>query len=381
MVFYPAGGKKGKKAAAALLSAVYLMTLAPLAQAETLEEQRDAHIEKAEQAQKKKNEIESRIEGLSEEKRAVDEAADEATKAYKDVKKELDATEARIDENEDKLKVLNKDFSVKRDQLAKRVRDIYINGQINYLDVLFGAKDFQDFFTRMDLLKRVIQQDYDLVQVVFAEKTAIETSQKELEKDKTAKEKLVASAADRKKEAEKKQAAKQAIIDKMETDRATQERIINENLAASKEVEQMIRNSRYQPASPALSGGGALNWPLGGPITSPFGWRVHPITGASRFHSGIDIGGDYGDTIHAAGAGIVSYAGWISGYGYAVIIDHGGGISTLYGHNQALLVSEGQSVSQGQAIAECGSTGNSTGPHCHFEVRVDGEPVDPMGYL
>ena len=381
MVFYPAGGKKGKKAAAALLSAVYLMTLAPLAQAETLEEQRDAHIEKAEQAQKKKNEIESRIEGLSEEKRAVDEAADEATKAYKDVKKELDATESRIDENEDKLKVLNKDFAVKRDQLAKRVRDIYINGQINYLDVLFGAKDFQDFFTRMDLLKRVIQQDYDLVQVVFAEKTAIETSQKELEKDKAAKEKLVVSAADRKKEAEKKQAAKQAIIDKMETDRATQERIINENLAASKEVEQMIRNSRYQPASPALSGGGALNWPLGGPITSPFGWRVHPITGASRFHSGIDIGGDYGDTIHAAGAGIVSYAGWISGYGYAVIIDHGGGISTLYGHNQALLVSEGQSVSQGQAIAECGSTGNSTGPHCHFEVRVDGEPVDPMGYL
>ena len=381
MVFYPAGGKKGKKAVAALLSAVYLMTLAPLAQAETLEEQRDAHIEKAEQAQKKKNEIESRIEGLSEEKRAVDEAADEATKAYKDVRKELDATEKRIDENEDKLKVLNKDFAVKRDQLAKRVRDIYINGQINYLDVLFGAKDFQDFFTRMDLLKRVIQQDYDLVQVVFAEKTAIETSQKELEQDKTAKEKLVASAADRKKEAEKKQAAKQAIIDKMETDRATQERIINENLAASKEVEQMIRNSRYQPASPALSGGGALNWPLGGPITSPFGWRVHPITGASRFHSGIDIGGDYGDTIHAAGAGIVSYAGWISGYGYAVIIDHGGGISTLYGHNQALLVSEGQSVSQGQAIAECGSTGNSTGPHCHFEVRVDGEPVDPMGYL
>ena len=381
MVFYPAGGKKGKKAAAALLSAVYLMTLAPLAQAETLEEQRDAHIEKAEQAQKKKNEIESRIEGLSEEKRVVDEAADEATKAYKDVKKELDATEARIDENEDKLKVLNKDFAVKRDQLAKRVRDIYINGQINYLDVLFGAKDFQDFFTRMDLLKRVIQQDYDLVQVVFAEKTAIETSQKELEKDKAAKEKLVVSAADRKKEAEKKQAAKKAIIDKMETDRATQERIINENLAASKEVEQMIRNSRYQPASPALSGGGALNWPLGGPITSPFGWRVHPITGASRFHSGIDIGGDYGDTIHAAGAGIVSYAGWISGYGYAVIIDHGGGISTLYGHNQALLVSEGQSVSQGQAIAECGSTGNSTGPHCHFEVRVDGEPVDPMGYL
>ena len=205
------GKKAGKKTAAALLSAVYLMSLSPLVHAETLEEQRDAHIEKAEKAQQKKNEIESEIEGLSEEKRVIDEAADEATKAYKDVRKELDATEERIDANEDKLKVLNKDFAAKRSQLAKRVRDIYINGQINYLDVLFGAKDFQDFFTRMDLLKRVIQQDYDLVQVVFAEKTAIETSQKELEKDKAAKEKLVSAASDRKKEAEKKQAAKQAI--------------------------------------------------------------------------------------------------------------------------------------------------------------------------
>ena len=380
-MLFDSKGKNARKKAAALFAALYLVTLSPFARAETLEEQRDAHIEKAEQAQKKRDEIDSRIEGLSEEKRVIDEAADEATKAYKDVKKELDATEERIDENEAKLKVLNRDFVKKRDQLARRVRDIYINGQISYLDVLFGAKDFQDFFTRMDLLKRVIEQDYDLVQIVFAEKTAIENSQKALEEDRKAKEKLVASADERKKEAEKKQAAKQAVIDKMETDRATQERIINENLAASKEVEQMIRNSRYQPATPALSGGGALNWPLGGPITSPFGWRIHPITGASRFHSGIDIGGDYGDTIHAAGAGIVSYAGWISGYGYAVIIDHGGGISTLYGHNQALLVSEGQSVSQGQAIAECGSTGNSTGPHCHFEVRVDGEPVDPMGYL
>nr|MBO6295084.1 M23 family metallopeptidase [Schwartzia sp. (in: firmicutes)] len=100
-----------------------------------------------------------------------------------------------------------------------------------------------------------------------------------------------------------------------------------------------------------------------------------------RYHSGMDIGGDYGDPIIAAAAGIVTYSGWISGYGYAVIIDHGGGISTLYGHNEALAVAEGQTVSQGQVIAYCGSTGNSTGPHCHFEVREGGEPVDPMGYL
>ncbi len=377
MAFYP---KRNKKIAA-LIFAAHLVTISPLVQAETLEEQFDAYIDKAEKAQQKKEEIESTIEGLSEEKRVIDEEADEATKAYEDICKELDETEDRIEENEEKLEILHEDFIKKQSQLAKRVKDIYINGQISYIDVLFGAKDFQDFFTRMDLLKRIIVQDYSLVQAVLKEKDVIESSQRELAEDRKQKLLLVREADEKKQNAEKKQEKKQALIDKMETDRATQERIINENIAASKEVEQMIRNSRYQPASPALSGGGALNWPLAGPITSPFGWRIHPITGASRFHSGIDIGGDYGDTIHAAGAGIVSHAGWISGYGYAVIIDHGGGISTLYGHNQELLVREGQHVSAGQPIAECGSTGNSTGPHCHFEVRLDGETVDPLGYL
>ena len=122
-------------------------------------------------------------------------------------------------------------------------------------------------------------------------------------------------------------------------------------------------------------------WPLSGPITSEFGWRIHPIYGTQKFHSGLDIGGDYGLPIVAAASGVVSDACWISGYGNTVIIDHGGGITTLYGHNQSFAVSVGQSVSQGEVIAYCGSTGNSTGPHCHFEVRVNGSVVSPYGYL
>ena len=116
-------------------------------------------------------------------------------------------------------------------------------------------------------------------------------------------------------------------------------------------------------------------------ITSPFGWRVHPITGTEKFHSGIDFGVDFYSPIHAAAAGTVTYAGWISGYGNAVIIDHGENVETLYGHNDSLCVGEGQLVMQGQVIALAGSTGNSTGPHCHFEVRENGEPVDPAKYL
>ncbi len=173
--------------------------------------------------------------------------------------------------------------------------------------------------------------------------------------------------------------AQQALIEQMKYDKETIDRKQDESRAASERITRMLQRSGLRNLP--VQGSGAMLWPLAGEITSDFGWRTHPISGAQSFHSGIDIGGDYGEPIYAAQAGTVEYAGWISGYGNAVIINHGGGISTLYGHCQALLVSTGQSVAQGELIAECGSTGNSTGPHCHFEVRVNGEPVNPLGYL
>lgn len=119
---------------------------------------------------------------------------------------------------------------------------------------------------------------------------------------------------------------------------------------------------------------------FGGQITSPFGYRTHPIYGTVIYHSGIDIGLDYGTVIPAADSGTVTYSGWMQGYGYFVMIDHGDGIVTCYGHNQELLVEEGEKVSKGQAISLAGSTGNSTGPHLHFEVRQNGEPIDPTSF-
>ena len=124
-----------------------------------------------------------------------------------------------------------------------------------------------------------------------------------------------------------------------------------------------------------------MGWPANGEITSPYGYRTHPIFGTTIYHSGIDIGVDYGTPVHSADSGTVVYAGWMSGYGNTVVVDHGNGISTLYGHNEDVAVSEGQSVGKGSVIAYAGSTGNSTGPHVHFEVRVNGDPTDPMGYL
>ena len=327
--------------------------------------------------------MQTKIQNFSEEKRMVDEAADKAVADYKVVKDKLDETQSRMDANKAKLDQLETDYQKKSGLLGKRVRDIYINGQISYIDVLFGAKDFSDFLTRMDLLKRVIQQDYRLVETVLEDKHGIEKSQQALEKDRADEAVQVRDKESKKNDMLAKQKVKEKIIEKMKYDKETIDREYNELMAASKQVGQMVRSSQYQVSGglPSGAGNGSMIWPISGPITSEFGWRIHPITGDSRFHSGLDIGGDYGMAVHAAAAGTVTYAGWISGYGNAVIIDHGGGITTLYGHNQSLNVSEGQSVAQGQVIAACGSTGNSTGPHCHFEVRQNGEPVSPYGYL
>ena len=138
------------------------------------------------------------------------------------------------------------------------------------------------------------------------------------------------------------------------------------------------------PAAPRpgrVRGTGRYLWPADGSPSSPFGYRVHPIFGTLRFHSGLDIAAGGGAPIRAADSGTVIHSGWYGGYGNCLIIDHGGGYSTLYAHCSALYVSYGQAVRQGQTVAAVGSTGYSTGPHLHFEVRINGNPVDPRGFL
>ncbi|WP_110955325.1 murein hydrolase activator EnvC family protein [Anaerosinus massiliensis] len=331
----------------------------------------------------KVDDAKKQVDSVSEQLRVLQQDLQTATDEYKAVKKQLNDTEEKIEENKEILAKAEKDLAKRMKILNKRIRDIYENGQISYVDVLFGAKDFNDFMTRMDLLKRVIKHDYDLITKIQSERALILDKKAELERDQATLKELEKAAEEKRKLVEASKEKKEKVLDQAVNDRDTAERAYQELLEASKQVEQMIRQSRY-PISGGQGSGkstGSMIWPIDGPITSEYGWRTHPIFGTSKYHSGIDIGGDYGMPVHAADGGVVIYAGWISGYGNAVIIDHGNSVSSLYGHNESLAVSEGQSVSQGQVIAYCGSTGYSTGPHVHFEVRENGSPVSPYNYL
>ncbi len=344
---------------------------------ESVQQQIELQQNRAAQAQQQ-------VDSVSEQLRTIQSDLDTVASEYNSILAKVAATEKQIEANTALLAKVEKNLAERSQILNKRMRDIYKNGQVNYLDVLFGASDFADFTTRADLLKRVVNQDLTLVNQVKAERELVIQKRAELERDKAALNELKQQAAAKKAQIETRKAEREKVLNSAVNERDTAEQAYRELMETSRQIEQMIRriqSSGSGNAAGPAGGSGAMMWPTSGPITSPFGWRTHPIFGTGRFHSGIDIGADYGDAVVAADSGIVISSGWMGGYGKAIIIDHGNGISTLYGHNSELLVDEGTRVQKGQLISRVGSTGYSTGPHLHFEVREDGSPVSPMGYL
>lgn len=291
-----------------------------------------------------------------------------------DLQDQIDNNQAAI---EAKKAVLEQRLKIYR----KRLRDIYINGQINYLDVLLGAKDFSDFSSRMYLLQKIIQKDVELIEDIKQQKQEIEQRTLALEADIAAVKALYVDLKNKQDIVAQKTIEREAYYNEA---LAEENRLIEEYnalMVASENVTEMIRNMELAGTMTSGGGSGVFIWPIQGEITSYYGWRTHPIFGTEKYHSGMDIAADYGDPILAADSGTIIYADWMEGYGYAVMIDHGAGLVTLYGHNNDLCVSAGQSVAQGQLIAHAGSTGYSTGPHCHFEVRLHGEVTEPLNYL
>jgi murein DD-endopeptidase MepM/ murein hydrolase activator NlpD len=359
---------------------IVLTVMAPVFAAQ-LEEQQQKLNTIRHQMQEQKSRVraaQSTINNVAEQLRVIQVDLDSAQDDYNAIQAKREDLEAQIDQDNVVLAAAEKALPERVGILNKRMRDIYEHGQISYLDVLLGAADFGDLTTRMNLLQRVLSQDVSLIAQIKAEREMILQKKAELEHNRQEVLALQQAAIEKKNAIESRKSDRKTVLDSAVNQRDVAEQAYQDLQATSSRIETMLRNRGSQTA---IASTGSMIWPASGPITSPFGWRVHPIFGTQRFHSGIDIGAEYGDAIRAADNGVVVFADWMGGYGKAVIIDHGHGISTLYGHQSQLLVSEGQRVNKGDIIGRVGSTGYSTGPHLHFEVRQNGTPVNPVGYL
>ena len=397
-----ANNKLSMRIAAVLLSTTMLASV-PLttiyAEDEDLNNQLSGIQQQMEEAGNKKANAEVTITNVSEQLHQIQVELDQATANLKNYDQQRMSVENEIVKNEKLLAEAQARLSKGEGVFNKRVRDIYINGRLSYLEVIIGAKDFSDFANRVEMLKRIIDADIKLISSIKTEREEISQRKATLEADRAKVVELENKAREAQAVIQKKKDEQSAILAQAQNDKAVAEQMQADLQASSDAIRAMLQQRAAERAAAAAaaaqaaqsSGGGSdytyvqgtgqLAWPVSGVITSGFGWREHPIFGRQIFHTGIDIGVDEGTPVHAADSGTVVYSGWMDGYGYAVVIDHGNGISTLCAHNSDLAVSEGQSVSKGAVIAYAGSTGNATGPHVHFEVRVNGDPVNPLGYL
>lgn len=302
----------------------------------------------------------------------------------------LSESEAKLKQAAEKLTQLREDLATaergyqeKRAGTVARLRFLQRQKGIRGWAILLQSEDLSEFMGRRHQLKRVYVADSQILQELKGEADKIETQKLAIEAQKNEIALIAEQLLNEKTSLTEQTESQKSLIARLSSDRkaleAAEDRLARDSRNLGIFIQQRV--AARSGSGPIVWGTGQMLYPANARITSRFGWRVHPILGSRRFHAGIDFGASHGSTIRAADSGTVIFAGWYGGYGNAVVIDHGNGITTLYGHSSQLYVSEGQGVQKGQPIAAVGSTGLSTGPHLHFEVRLNGKPVDPLAYL
>jgi septal ring factor EnvC (AmiA/AmiB activator) len=266
----------------------------------------------------------------------------------------------------------------RRTVLAGRLRDVNRYGRAGYLDVVLGASSFPEFVTRARLVTAVVRSDARLIHSYTEDRDRVAELRDDLQTQQRRLQTLVGETQERRQQLSEQVGAKRGALDAIVRERAAAEQAVKDLEEDSAELEALIQRLQVGVGPRARWSMSAVAWPLRGPITSRFGFRRHPIFRLRQFHQGVDISASMGSPVHAAFGGMVLYAGWFGGYGKLIVIDHGDGFSTLYGHLSAIDVAPGQQVTRGQIVARVGSTGYSTGPHLHFEIRQRGKPINPL---
>ncbi len=287
-----------------------------------------------------------------------------------------------IARTEEDIKRSEEELAEKDALLSERLEYIYKQGNVSYMEVLFSATDIKDFLTRYDMLNLIVEQDIELIEEVNKERNELEMKKSDLEVKEKELKAIQAEQRLAKEQLDSQKEDKQSVLSTVASERKAYEQALAELERTSAQIETMIRQIQAASGETVL-GTGVFTWPTPGhtSITSPYGMRHHPILQQWRIHTGTDIGAPMSASIVAADSGTVIFVGWMNANGNTTIIDHGGGISTVYAHQSQFLVQKGDAVIKGQEIGKVGSTGWSTGPHLHFEVRVNGVHTDPMAYI
>lgn len=350
-------------------------------------------LEQSNEVRQKLEESSTRLEyvqsELSTSLQQIQELGDKITEyenQYNDLKNQVAEMEANIAVIDADINKVQAEYDRKENLLKKRMVALYKAGDATYLDVLLSSSSIVDFLSKYYMLEKIIDYDTDLMKELEVEKNSIENKKQEQEKKKADLKVAKAKAGQMQILMKNNKMLQENYSAKLTTEEATLNEQILQYKQEQEEIERQIQAAINWSGDLAIQyKGGVMIWPVGVNgtyITSPFGNRLHPIQGVYKYHSGIDIGNaGYGAPVLAAADGVVTYAGVMSGYGNCVMINHGSGIVTLYGHGQTIYATLGQTVKQGDVIMAVGSTGNSTGPHLHFEVRKDGVATSPIPFL
>lgn len=291
-------------------------------------------------------------------------------------------TADKAEENATQVKLVTTQHTLAADDatLTSALQGFQTTGTGGLLAVLFSAQNFQDFVTRMDLVGELFNADLGVVHQVSIQEKTLTALKAQLLSQEAQLASLGTQKTAQAASLTHETAALQAEAQQLIAEKSNAQASVGQDQADAQATQDLISSLESSGTGQSI-GNIHFIWPVHGPITSPFGMRVDPITHKYSLHAGIDIGVPTGTPIHAAAAGTVILAGWVTGYGYTVVLDHGDGITTLYAHQSRILVHDGETVSQGEVIGQAGMTGWATGPHVHFEIRIAAKPVNPIGYL
>ncbi len=290
--------------------------------------------------------------------------------------------EKTIVETEENLEIATEEFEKQKKQLEERLVASYKSGETTYLDVLLQSSSLSEFISNYYMISELVSADEKMLERISEQKEQLEFAKLELKRQKKELNTTVEESENKAVSLENMRVISNSYIAQLSAEEAEYTNSIVEMQTEIKKVEaEILTAARMNIGYDYV--GGEMAWPVPGYtlITSPYGMRTHPITGVYKLHTGTDISAPMGTDFIAANDGVVAKAEYNYAYGNMVMINHGGGVSTLYAHGSQILVEVGQSVTRGEPVLKVGSTGYSTGPHAHFEVRINGQYTDPMPYI